>query len=233
MLTIFIRTIVIYFFLIIVMRLMGKKQLGELQPFEFVITLVASELACIPLSDMQTPIFYGFIPILTLLCLEIIVTKIVKHSIKMRGIVNGKPVIVIDKDGINTKAISSLDMTMHDLLEGIRAQGYSSPMQLEYAIVETNGSISCFPKAKFAPATCKDVNGNMQDMYMPYTIISEGKCMTKNLEKINLNKDFLQKLYNHHNISQKDILLLSVDNESYYLQPINQKYIEGYVKDIL
>lgn len=227
MLTIFIRTILIYLFLIVVMRLMGKKQLGELQPFEFVITLVASELACIPLSDMQTPLFYGFIPILTLLCMEIIVTKIVKHSIKMRKIINGKPVIVIDKDGINVQAISKVDMTMHDLLEGIRSQGYSSPKELEFAIVETNGNISCFPKAEYKPATAKDVNGDLSNPLIPYTIISEGKLISDNLDKIDLHKDFVDTLLKNNNLRQKDVLFLAIDEQSYYLQPLKGKYIEG------
>ena len=105
MLIVFTRAIVIYIFLLIVMRLMGKKQLGELQPFEFAITLIAAELACIPMSDTQVPILYGLVPIFTLFVVEFCLTKIVKHSLKMRKLINGKPVIVITPNGIDFEAV--------------------------------------------------------------------------------------------------------------------------------
>lgn len=227
MLTSFIRSIIIYIFLVLVMRIMGKKQLGELQPFEFVITLVASELACIPLSDMQAPIIYGIIPIITLLVLNLIMTKAVKHSIKLRQIINGKPVIVINKGSIDSKALSHLDMTIHDLLEGIRSQGYLSPQDLEFAIVENNGNISCIPKGINRPATALDVNADTSNPTMPYSIICEGKFMSNNLNKLNLDRVYIEKILNNNNLKQKDVLLLSIDNTNYYLQPIKGNFIQN------
>lgn len=97
MLIIFTRAIIIYIFLLIAMRLMGKKQLGELQPFEFAITLIAAEIACIPMSDTTVPVIYGLVPIFTLFVLHLVVTKLVKHSIKLRRIINGKPIIEIGR----------------------------------------------------------------------------------------------------------------------------------------
>lgn len=230
MLTSFIRSIIIYIFLVIVMRIMGKKQLGELQPFEFVITLVASELACIPISDMQTPLIYGFIPILTLLAINIIMTKLVKHSIKLRSLINGRPVIVINKGNVDSKALSCLDMTIHDLLEGIRSQGYLTPLDLEFAIVENNGSISCVPKGNKRPATSSDVNGNIDNPTMPYTLICEGKIMQDNLIKLSKDIDFLNNILKENNIKQKDVLLLSMDESTYYLQPNKGDYIQASIK---
>lgn len=227
MLVSFFRSIIIYIFLVIAMRLMGKKQLGELQPFEFVITLVASELACIPLSDMQTPLFYGFIPIITLLALDVIMTKIVKHSIKLRAVINGRPVIVIDKNGINSEAMTSLDMNVHDILEGIRSQGYLSPNELEYCIVETNGNISCIPKGNERPAKALDVKGDTTPPQMPYTIISEGKLLSHNLRNVNLEESYIFELLKKYNLKQKDVLFLGCTNEEYYLQPLNKPYIAG------
>ena len=168
MLIVFTRSIIIYFFLLIAMRLMGKKQLGELQPFEFAVTLIAAELACIPMSDTQVPVLYGLVPIFTLFVVEFTITKIVKHSIRMRKLINGKPVIVITPDGIDYEAINKLDMTIHDIMEAIRSKNYSSPAELEWAIVETNGDMSVVPKTENRGVTLGDLNLQSMPAVLPY-----------------------------------------------------------------
>ena len=133
MLIVFVRATVIYLFLLVAMRLMGKKQLGELQPFEFAISLIMAELACIPMSDTTVPVVYGLIPIFTLFIVQFFLTKIIKHSVKARRLINGKPVIVINPNGIDFEAINMLDLTVNDLLEAIRCKNYLSPNEIEYA----------------------------------------------------------------------------------------------------
>ncbi|MGN0771329.1 MAG: DUF421 domain-containing protein [Christensenellales bacterium] len=233
MLIVFIRAIIIYFFLLIAMRLMGKKQLGELQPFEFAISLIVAELACIPMSDTQVPIVYGLVPIFTLFILEFIVTKMVKHSIKLRKVINGKPVIVITPQGIDYKAISSLDMTINDIMEALRAKSYLSPAEIHYAIVETNGDVSVIPKSANQPATLSDINVSKQDPQLPFTLICEGKKLTENIRLSGVGEKFVEDVLNKYGLKQKDVLLLSVaGQDEFYLQPIERQYITGNIDDL-
>jgi len=232
MLIVFTRAILIYIFLLIVMRLMGKKQLGELQPFEFTITLIAAELACIPMSDTQVHILYGLVPIFTLFVVEFCLTKIVKHSIKMRKLINGKPVIVITPDGIDFEAINKLDMTVHDIMESIRAKDYTSPEEIEWAIVETNGDMSVVPKAANKPLTVADMGLNVEQPQIPYSVICEGKRMGQNIKRCNLDDNKVQSLLDKLNFKQEDILLMLVTGcDDFYLQPKQGKFITGKISE--
>ena len=232
MLIVFTRAIVIYIFLLIVMRLMGKKQLGELQPFEFAITLIAAELACIPMSDTQVPILYGLVPIFTLFVVEFCLTKIVKHSLKMRKLINGKPVIVITPNGIDFEAINKLDMTVHDIMESIRAKDYTSPEEIEWAIIETNGDMSVVPKAANRPLTVSDMQINAQQTQLPYSVICEGKRMGQNIKKCNLDESKVETLLKKLQYKQEEILLLLVTGgDDFYLQPKQGKFVTGKISE--
>lgn len=223
MLTVFTRAIIIYVFLLIAMRLMGKKQLGELQPFEFAITLIVAELACIPMSDTQVPVLYGLVPIFTLFIIEFVVTKAVKHSIRMRKLINGKPVIVMTPQGIDYKAISSLDMTVSDLTEALRGNGCFSPAEVLYAIAETNGDISVLKKQS-------DGKSRTQ---IPYTVICEGKTMSENIKKAGLSEDGVFSFLSDKKLEAKDVLLLTAESDGdYYLQPINAACETGDAKEL-
>ena len=223
----------IYLFLLIVMRLMGKKQLGELQPFEFTIALIAAELACIPMSDTQVPILYGLVPIFTLFVVEFILTKIVKHSIKMRRIINGKPVIVITPDGIDFEAINKLDMTVHDIMESIRSKDYTSPEEIEWAIIETNGDMSVVPKTASKAVTVGDMAlQGIEQTQLPYSVICEGKRMGNNIKKCNLDENKVQSLIDKLGYKQEEILLLLVTGgDSFYLQPRSGKFVTGKISE--
>lgn len=226
MLIVFIRAILIYVFLLIIMRLMGKKQLGELQPFEFAITLIVADLATIPMSDTTVPITYGIVPMLTLLVLQIFLAKGVKHSIKLRRIINGKPVIVINEQGIDTKAMNDLDMTVNDLLEAIRTAGYFTLSDVQYAIVETNGTLTVLPKAEASPATLGDMKIKKPQPTLPYSLICEGKTMQRNIDLCGFTNAKLESILEHYSLKPKDILLLTVnDKEDLYIQPFKKPCI--------
>lgn len=234
MLIVFTRAIIIYLCLLFAMRLMGKKQLGELQPFEFAVTLVAAELACIPMSDTTVPIFYGLIPIFTLFVIHLILTKIIKHSIKIRRVINGKPIIIIDSNGINYDAISKLDMTVNDLLESLRGCGYFSPSEVQYAIVETNGDLTVVPKAENAPLTPADMGIKTDPKGIPYVLICEGKILSQNMQLSGIRNDFIDKLLQKYDLKQKNVLMASVDNnENVFLQPIKKPAINTSVKEVV
>ena len=230
MLIVFVRAILIYFFLLVAMRLMGKKQLGELQPFEFAVTLIMAELACIPMSDTTVPVIYGLVPIFTLFIVQFALTKLIKHSLKARRLINGKPVVVINPCGIDYRAISMLDLTVNDLLEALREKNYLSPEELEYAIFETNGDVSVIPKAR--PLTTEDMHLNAPPAQLPYAVICEGKKMSDNIRKGKIDYASVEKVLKAHDLKQKNVLLMTVTGgETFYLQPKSGRYITGRLEE--
>ncbi|MDR3216563.1 MAG: DUF421 domain-containing protein [Clostridiaceae bacterium] len=202
---------------------MGKRQLGELQPFEFAITLVASELACIPMADSSIPILYGILPVFTLFLLHFLFTKIANKSVRFRSLLNGRPVIVIEKGNIQYNMLKQLDMDINDLVSALREAGYFSPANVEYAIIETNGKLSVLPKFANSPTTNADlrITGGTADL--PAAIIIDGKFMGETFENMGLSvtseemKNFIRTSLN---LSEKDILLLTVtDDLNVFCQP--------------
>ena len=230
MLIVFVRAILIYIFLLVAMRLMGQQQLGELQPFEFAVTLIMAELACIPMSDTTVPVIYGLVPIFTLFIVQFALTKLIKHSLKARRLINGKPVIVINPCGIDYRAISMLDLTVNDLLEALREKNYLSPEELEYAIFETNGDVSVIPKAR--PLTTEDMHLNAPPAQLPYAVICEGKKMSDNVRKGKIDYASVEKVLKAHDLKQKNVLLMTVTGgENFYLQPKSGRYITGRLEE--
>lgn len=220
MLNLFVRCIVIYFFLLIAMRLMGKRQLGELQPFEFAITLVASELACIPMNDAAVPIIYGIIPVFTLFIVHIIMTKLAVKSVRFRKLLNGRPVIVIEKGNILPDVLKELNMNIDDLLEALRGSGYFNPSEVEYGIIETNGSMTVLPKSDNKPLTPADISIKTQPAEMPVTVIMEGNFLGANLTGLDgVSKERVIRLLDGIGLAQKEVLLMLVTGDEVFVQP--------------
>lgn len=220
MLNLFVRCIVIYFFLLVAMRLMGKRQLGELQPFEFAITLVASDLACIPMSDHTIPIIYGIIPVFTLFVVHIIITKLASGSLRFRKLLNGKPIVVIERGNLLPNVLKELNMNIDDLLEALRSDGCFDPGEVEYAIIETNGTMTVLPKAQFKPLTPADMDISPQPAEMPVTVVMEGCFMGANMKGLqDVDKKRVMRLLDTLGMSQSDVLLLLVTGNRVFLQP--------------
>lgn len=220
MLNLFVRCIVIYFFLLVAMRLMGKRQLGELQPFEFAITLVASDLACIPMSDPTIPVVYGIIPVFTLFVVHIIITKLASGSLRFRKLLNGKPIIVIERGNLLPDVLKELNMNIDDLLEALRSGGCFDPGEVEYAIIETNGTMTVLPKAQFKPLTPSDMGMAPEPAEMPVTVVMEGCFMGANLKGLRgVDKERVLRLLDALGMKQSDILLLLVTGRKVFVQP--------------
>ena len=220
MLTVFLRSIITYIFLLFIMRLMGKRQLSELQPFEFVITLIVAELACIPMSDTSIPLSYGIIPMFTMFILHILITKLASKNHKFNRFLNGTPVVLISPKGIDHRLLDKLDMNVTDLLHALRAAGYFYPNQVAYAIMETNGTLSVLPKSAFAPATPEDLSVEVEDCEMPYPIICEGAFFEGNLLLTGVSEQAVDSLLAKHAMRREDVLLLTCDKQKeVYLQP--------------
>lgn len=220
MLTIFVRAIIIYVILIIIMRLMGKRQLSELQPFEFAITLIIAELACVPMAEIQIPIMYGIIPIFTLFVLHLFITKFASKSVKFNKFLNGKPIMIITPKGIDQRILKQLDMSVLDLLHALRASGYFFPSEIAYAILETDGKLSVLPKADAAPLTAKASKIEVEPVKNSYAIISDGFFENNHLELSGVDKSKIDTILSDNKLKPEEVLLMTIDNGSeIYLQP--------------
>lgn len=207
------RSIIIFILLILGIRLMGKRTIGELQPYEFVITLAVADLACTPMQDISIPLLYGLIPLFAIFVAHYIITLITTKSIKFRKMLNGKPFIVIDGDGINSECLTKLNMNVNDLMALIRQQGYFSITQISYGIIETNGKLSVLPNEEAeAPKS------------IPMTLIVEGTLMHENIKSLEVTEEKINKVLQEKNLKQKDVVLMTADSNTLLIQPRNSKY---------
>ena len=226
MFIVFLRVIIIYFFVLIFLRLMGKRQLGEMQPYEVVITLIIADLATIPMSDTNIPLINGILPLAILVVVHYLITLLSRKNIKIRRIISGKPIVIISPNGIEYSALKDLNMTIDDLLEMIRQSGYFSFEQILYAIIETNGKMSVIPTSANAPATAQDVNAKNPNPELPYVLISDGKLLKNQLKQLNLdNKKFNKILTNLGIKNIKNLIILSADKKGkIYFQQKGEKF---------
>ncbi len=184
MLTIFIRVIILYTLVLITMRLMGKREIGQLQPFELAISIMIADLASVPMADIGIPILSGIIPILGLLALHLLITFINLKSIKAREIICGRPSILIENGKINEKALKKERFTVNELEERLRGNNISNIADVNYAILETSGQITVTPKPEKRGITLADLNIEPKNEGIPYDLVIDGKIMYQNLEKL-------------------------------------------------
>lgn len=226
MLNLFIRSLVLYFVLLVAMRLMGKRQLGELQPFELAITLVASDLVCIPMADASIPILYGVIPVFSLFLVHILITKLATKSIKFRKFLNGKPIIIIEKGNILSDVMKELNLNIDDIMEALRGAGYFNPSEVEYAILETNGNLSVMPKSENRPLCPDDVNLKADEAQIPVAVIIEGEFVAENLSKLQGDvKEKVLRLLSNLGVNRQDVLVALVAGNEVFIQPFKDDYI--------
>lgn len=213
MLTIIIRSIIIYLIVLLVFRLMGKRQLGQMQPFELVLTLIIADLATIPMAEVSVPVLHGVVPLLTLVVLHFILTLISRSSHFFSKIISGKPVIIVNPKGIDYKAMKKLNLSTDDIFEALRGAGYFNISQIQYAIMETNGKVSVMPKAEYAPVTNGDLKTNTDESFLPIVLVSEGKMIKENIELANISQGEIEDIINKNSkgASVKDVLLLTLD----------------------
>ena len=222
MLTIIIRAIIIYILVLFVFRIMGKRQIGQMQPFELVLTLIIADLATIPMAEVSVPVLHGVIPLLTLVILHFVLSQLSKLSPKIAKFISGKPVIIVNPKGIDYDAMKKLDISVDDLFEGIRGQGYFSIEQVQYAIMETTGKISVMPKAGSAPVTNDDMKNKTSESFLPVNLVCEGQIMKDNLHIVNVDENFIQKFITQKegkSAKIKNILVFTLDkNGNAFLQ---------------
>ncbi len=211
-----IRTAIIYIFLIIAMRIMGKRQLGELQPVELVVTLLIADMASVPMQESGMPLLNGLIPITILVSLELLLSGLMLKVPSVAHLISGKPVVVIRDGVLDQKALKKLRMTVSDLSESLRQQNIFDITQVQYAIAETGGKLSVFLKAPHQPATAADVGLSPDDNGMPAVVISDGKLSKMSLQLCGLSEDWLQKILRKHQCDLSDVFLMTATKTRQY-----------------
>lgn len=213
MLVTFFRAILLYIIVLIVMRLMGKREIGQLQPFELAISIMIADLASIPMSDSGIPITNGIIPILGLLVMHLIISIINMKSIKGRGIICGKPSILIYRGRIDEKVLKKERFTINELEERLRGNNIVNIGDVEYAILETNGQVTVIQKPDKRNTIPADFNIQPEYEGIPYDLVIDGKIMYDNLKQIGKNYEWLRKQVNKFNIKPEEALLVTLDGK--------------------
>ncbi|MGI6606537.1 MAG: DUF421 domain-containing protein [Peptococcia bacterium] len=194
------------------MRIMGKRQIGELQPFELVVAIMISELAAVPMADIEIPLLDGIIPILTLLFAQVFLAYLSLISNKARTIICGRPSILIEKGTIIESELRRLRININDLLEQLRVKNYANIRDVDYAILETNGQMSIIPKGASQTINRKDLGLSASDPGLPLTIIIDGMVVKHNLQLFKLTeKELLEKLKEQGVASLQQIFFASID----------------------
>ncbi len=211
MLITFFRSILIYIFVLIVMRLMGKREIGQLQPFELAIAIMIADLASIPMTDSGIPITNGIISILGLLLMHLVISFLNVKSIKAREIICGKPTILIYRGKIDEKALKKERFTINELEERLRGNNIFNLGDVEYAILETSGQVTVIQKPEKRNTIPEDFNIIPDYEGIPYDLVVDGKIMEKNLQAIGKNYQWLKKQVEKFNMKPEEALIVTYD----------------------
>lgn len=218
---VFLRALILYILVIFSVRLMGKRQLGELQPSELVITILVSNIATLPLEDINIPLSVGITPILALVCFEVIMSWITLKIPCLRKIVSGRPKIIISNGIIDRKVMRELRFSVDDLMTALRGNDIFSPDEVQFAIVETTGNMSVLKKASAEPPSRSDTGVPFSCSDPPQIIISDGRLMERAVSAVKLTYEKVEKILKKHKLKTADVLIMTIDNSgNYYIADI-------------
>ncbi len=205
------RTVLLYLLLIAVIRLLGKRQVGQMEPSEFVVTMLVANLASIPMENLDMSVFSGVVPILTVLLLEILLSAAALRSIKLRKLLCGKPVILIENGKILQDNLKKTRVTLDELTGHLREKDVLDLRSVQYAILETSGNLSVFPYAKEKPASAKEAGIQAKKQYLPITIVSDGHLLKENLQVAGKDEAWVKRVLKEKGSTLEDAYLLTVD----------------------
>ena len=207
----YIRTIFLYLILIAVVRIMGKRQIGEMEASEFVVTMLVANLAAIPMQDGGIPLYSGLVPILTVLGVELVLSSLSLRSIRLRRILCGKPVILIENGRVLQENLRATRVTMDELMGHLREKDVMDIQTVQYAILETNGNLSVFPYPKEMPPSAKDLGVTPKERYLPVTIIEDGCLFRENLTRAGKDEAWVHQTLGEYRSGIAGTWLLTVD----------------------
>ena len=213
MITAFARTVILYFLIMIGLRLMGKRQIGELEPGELVLTMMISDLATVPMQDFGIPLLAGVIPILTLLALSMLLSQLSLTSLRFRALVCGTPSVLIRDGKLQQEAMRRNRYTLDELLEELRSQGCSGVEDVKYAVLENSGRLSVLPWTRCQPPTAEQMGLEVEEsVALPVVLINDGRVLRRNLNAQGLDEAWLREtLRNEGLTSPREAFLLTRD----------------------
>lgn len=213
MLNVFFRSLILYVVVVLVIRVMGKRQVGELQPFELVIAIMIADLASIPADDVGIPLIRGLVPIFALVFAQVTISYLSLKSERIRSIVGGSPSIIIENGVIQQKTMEHLRINLNDLLEQLRSKDVANVDDVEFAILETNGNLSVFPKSDKKPATLEDLQIQTKPEDIPITLVMDGHIMHKNLKKSGQDINWLITQMKNQGLDRKNVFFAYLDTQ--------------------
>lgn len=219
MFTGFVRTIILYIIIIVGIRLMGKRQVGELEPSELVLSLIIADLASVPMQDYGIPLLAGVAPILTLLSITMILSVLTMKNVRFRALMCGRPSIVVRDGLVDQKEMRKCRLTVDELLEELRCKGYTDLAAVKYAVLETNGQISILPYANQKPPTARQMKVSVEEGGLPLVVVSDGRVLDHNLRALGHDRPWLDKQLRRRGCSGPEgVFLLLVDqSDAIYL----------------
>ena len=211
----YMRTIILYLTMILVIRLLGKRQIGQMEPSEFVVTMMIANLATIPMEDDGIALFAGIVPICVILGAELVLSWLNLKSSKIRRLLCGKPVILIDNGNILQQNLRKTRITLDELTGHLREKDVLDITCVQFAILETNGNLSVFPYPKEMPASARDAGIRVRQQALPVTIVSDGELMEQNLSIAGKDRQWVQRILEENHASLQDTWLLTVDKHNH------------------
>ena len=215
MLTAFTRTLILYFLIMLGLRLMGKRQIADLEPSELVLTMMISDLATVPMQDFGLPLLSGVLPILTLLALSLLLSQLSLLSLRFRQLTCGTPAVLIRDGELQQDAMRRNRYTLAELLEELRGQGISTVADVKYAILENSGQLSVLPWTRCQPPTAQDLGLDLPErVTLPVVLINDGRVLRRNLAACGRDTAWLQKLLGREGLSSpRQVFLLTLDEQ--------------------
>lgn len=206
-----IRSLIIYTATMLAIRLMGRRQIGELQPSEFAVTIIISNIATISIENIDMPLMFGIVPMIIIVAIDVLVSYVGLKNRTFRKWVSGKPKVIIKDGQIDQAQVRKLRYTIDDIMESLRAEGIFDLSEIQFAIVETTGKISFYQKYSNRPTTNEDLNIDKKSIDPPSLIISDGILLDFALQSTKLSKEWLLKTLNEKNLKVEDIFLMTAD----------------------
>lgn len=214
---VFIRAVILYMLLIFAVRLMGKHQIGELQPSELAVTILISNIATLPVEDTGIPLLTGIIPILTLAGIDVIMSWIGIKSKRIRNLMCGKPVVVISNGELDQKKMKDIRFTVDDLVSALRSQGIFDISEVQFAVVETTGSVSVYQKRPYQVVTNRDIHSDVSSSTdPPEIIIDQGILINEALVRLKLSEKWITNTLKNENVSLNEVFYMTAGSDKEY-----------------
>ena len=211
---VFVRTLIIYFALVLIMRILGKRQLGEMELSEFVVAALIADLASHPLQDIGIPMINGLVPIVTLFCCEVLISGVAMKNIRLRALLFGKPSMLVEKGKIKQHEMKKNRFTTDELMEELRNQGYLDISAVEYAVLETDGRLSVIPYPSESPVKPSQLKIEAEDRGYPVVVISDGHVIESNLRLVGRDRNWLKKRLAALGVKDADQIFLMTVNSA-------------------